>query len=82
MTNTLTARELEIARLVGIDGLTSKAVARALGLSWRTVEAHRSHIFNKLGVRNVVGLARMLARFEHMPPRNAVEWRSMQRAGY
>lgn len=43
----LTAREVEIARLVA-GGLGNKEIARTLYLSVRTVEAHLDHIFAKL----------------------------------
>jgi DNA-binding NarL/FixJ family response regulator len=45
----LTARELEVLRFVS-QGRTNQQVARELGLSVRTVEAHLTHIYNKLGV--------------------------------
>ncbi len=46
---TLTAREMEVLCLVS-QGRTNHQVARELGLSVRTVEAHLTHIYNKLGV--------------------------------
>jgi two-component system response regulator TtrR len=46
----LTPRELEITRLVTF-GETSKSIARALGISFRTVETHRARIIAKLGTR-------------------------------
>ncbi|MCF7688844.1 MAG: response regulator transcription factor [Cephaloticoccus sp.] len=54
---TLTAREIEIARLVS-EGLSSKEVAAQLNLSVRTVEKHRANIMEKLGVREVASLVR------------------------
>jgi len=44
-----TAREREIAQLL-ITGQTSKQIARALGISHRTVEAHRARLMHKLAV--------------------------------
>jgi DNA-binding CsgD family transcriptional regulator/DNA polymerase III delta prime subunit len=44
----LTARELEIARLVA-DGLTNRQIAVRLGISERTAENHLDHIRSKLG---------------------------------
>jgi PAS domain S-box-containing protein len=44
----LTAREREVARAV-MGGLTSKAIGRQLGISPRTVEAHRARLMKKLG---------------------------------
>jgi DNA-binding CsgD family transcriptional regulator len=44
----LTKREDEIRRLV-VDGLTNDAIASALGISSRTVEAHLRMLFRKTG---------------------------------
>jgi len=52
----LTAREMEIARLVR-DGRTNRQIARALGLSTKTVEAHLSRIFAKLSIPSRTVLA-------------------------
>ena len=45
----LTGREREVLRLVA-DGLANKQVARALGISERTVKAHLGRVFRQLGV--------------------------------
>lgn len=45
----LTERELQILRLVG-QGLTNKEIGKQLFISDRTVQAHLSNIFSKLGV--------------------------------
>lgn len=58
---TLTEREREVMKLV-VDGLSSKAIARALGISYRTVEVHRSHILEKLDVRTVPELIHLASR--------------------
>jgi non-specific serine/threonine protein kinase len=47
----LTQRELEIAGLIA-DELSNRDIATRLLLSQRTVEAHVTHIFNKLGVNS------------------------------
>ena len=52
----LTAREMEIARLVR-DGRTNRQIARALGLSTKTVEAHLSRILAKLSIPSRTVLA-------------------------
>ena len=56
----LTGRELEIARLVA-TGVTNDDVARHLGVSTRTVDAHLDHIRLKLGVRSRVDIAMWVA---------------------
>ncbi len=55
----LTDRELEIIRLV-VEGGHNKDIARALGVSSRTVETHRAQAMHKLGARSAAELAAML----------------------
>ena len=49
---TLTDRERQVMTLV-VKGSSSKAVAKSLGISYRTVEVHRGHILEKLGVGTI-----------------------------
>ena len=51
----LTERELEIVRLVA-SGYKNKEVGATLAISERTVKTHLTNIFQKLGVRDRVGL--------------------------
>jgi DNA-binding CsgD family transcriptional regulator len=53
----LTSRELEVLRLIAI-GHRTKEIAEVLVISPKTVEAHRSHILEKLGLRDRVALTR------------------------
>ncbi|HBI83839.1 helix-turn-helix transcriptional regulator [Orrella sp. NBD-18] len=53
----LTARERDVIHPVA-EGKSNKLIAIELGISMRTVEAHRARIFYKMGVRNAVQLAR------------------------
>jgi len=53
--NALTGRQLEVLQQIGA-GKSTKEIARALGLSAKTVEAHRAQIMERLGVRNVADL--------------------------
>jgi DNA-binding CsgD family transcriptional regulator len=57
----LTHREREVALLVA-DGLRSREVAERLGIASQTVKSHLKTIFDKLGVRNRVELARRLVQ--------------------
>ncbi len=45
----LTEREIEVLQLAG-KGITNREIADSLAISHRTVQAHLSHIFGKLGV--------------------------------
>jgi DNA-binding NarL/FixJ family response regulator len=54
---TLSARELEVARLVA-EGFSSKEIADRLDLSVRTVEKHRANIMDKIKVTEVASLVR------------------------
>ena len=62
---TLSDREREVMELV-VQGQSSKSIARTLGISYRTVELHRNHIFEKLGVQSVADLVRLAV--EHRAP--------------
>ena len=53
--NRLTDREMEIFNLIG-QGKSSREIAGELGLSIKTVEAHREHIKAKLGLRHSTDL--------------------------
>lgn len=53
----LTLRQTEILRLVA-SGLTTKEIARKLGISPKTVEFHRSRLMERIGVHDVTGLTR------------------------
>jgi DNA-binding NarL/FixJ family response regulator len=57
----LTPRELEIVKLVA-EGRTSEEIAEALVISRKTVEHHRSHILEKLGMRDRIDLTRYAIR--------------------
>ena len=54
--NELTSRELMVAEQVA-HGATNREIAEALDITERTVKAHLSAIFEKLGVRDRVQLA-------------------------
>src|SRR6266568_4844972 len=56
-----TQLEREVALLVA-DGLRSREVAERLGIASQTVKSHLKTIFDKLGVRNRVELARRLVQ--------------------
>jgi len=55
----LTERERDVMDLV-VAGLPNKLVADRLQISVRTVEVHRSRVFDKMGVKSAVELANLL----------------------
>jgi FixJ family two-component response regulator len=54
----LTARESEIVDAV-VAGRTTKQISEVLGVSQRTIDAHRASIFQKLGVSSAAELVRL-----------------------
>ena len=57
MHHALTPRQLEVLRLVA-QGHNTKTIARNLGVSSRTVDAHRYQISRRLQVHDVAGMVR------------------------
>ena len=62
----LSPREREVLARI-IEGLSNKAIARALDLSPRTVETHRAHVFEKLGADSLAQLVRGYAALVNAP---------------
>ncbi|MBP9159097.1 MAG: response regulator transcription factor [Sphingobium sp.] len=56
----LTQREQEVMRRI-LAGKLNKVIADELSIAMRTVEVHRSHVFEKMQVRSAVELSQMLA---------------------
>ncbi|MBA1291831.1 response regulator transcription factor [Pseudomonas lurida] len=57
----LTPRQLEILRLI-VRGKSTREIAHGLGLSIKTVEAHRSQIMKRLQIFDVAGLVLFAVR--------------------
>lgn len=55
--SSLSPREREIVQLIA-EEYTSAEIAQILAISEKTVEKHRSHLLEKLKVRNIAGLVR------------------------
>ena len=55
----LSSREREVLDLI-LAGKMNKVIADKLGISMRTVEVHRAHIFDKMNVKTAVELAGLL----------------------
>lgn len=60
-TGGLTPRQREVLSLIA-RGRSTKEIAFDLGLSVKTVEAHRAQIMQRLGIRDVAGLVRYAIR--------------------
>lgn len=58
--DTLSARESQVLRLAA-KGMAGKQIARALGISPKTVEQHKTRAFKRLGVPNQVAAVAMLS---------------------
>lgn len=57
----LTAREREVMNLI-LAGKFNKVIADELNIAMRTVEVHRSRIFEKMGVRSAVELSQLVSK--------------------
>jgi two-component system, NarL family, response regulator NreC len=57
----LSPRELEILKLIA-DGRSMKEIAAQLGLSVKTIEAHRQNIMEKLNLRSIAELIKYAIR--------------------
>ena len=57
----LTPRQREVLRLIA-EGKTTKAIARLLGVSVKTVETHRAQLMDRLDIHDVAGLVRHAIR--------------------
>ena len=63
----LSPRELEVAMLL-IQGLRQEDIARRLSLSAKTVNTHKSRLFEKTGVQDSIALARLAAQYGLVEP--------------
>lgn len=63
----LSAREREVLHLIA-EGLSAKEVATELSISTKTVEAHRTSLMRKLGVRKATELVRYALRHGLIEP--------------
>lgn len=66
MVSSLTNREREVLGAIA-RGLLNKEIAGELGISIRTVEAHRESIMRKLGVRSAAAMMRVAIDAELIP---------------
>jgi DNA-binding NarL/FixJ family response regulator len=67
----LSPRELEIALLL-VQGLRQEDIARRLSLSGKTINTHKSRLFDKLGIGDTIALARLLSQHGLLEPTQAL----------
>ena len=63
----LTSREREVLQLIA-EGLSAKEIAGELGISAKTVEAHRTSLMRKLGAKKATELVRYALRHGLLQP--------------
>src|SRR5438045_9027749 len=63
----LTAREFEVMQLV-ITGMLNKQVGGELGVGEKTIKVHRGRVMQKLGVKSVAELLRLVEKAVVPPP--------------
>jgi two-component system invasion response regulator UvrY len=63
----LSPRELEVALLL-VQGMRQEEIARRLSLSAKTVNTHKSRLFEKLGIQDTINLARMVRQYGLVDP--------------
>lgn len=57
----LTPREVQVLKLIAA-GLSTKQIASALSITFKTAASHRARIMDKLGIHEVAGLTRYAIR--------------------
>lgn len=67
----LSPREMEVALLL-TRGLRQEDIARRLSLSAKTVNTHKSRLFDKLGIKDPIALARLASQYGLVDPADAV----------
>jgi len=60
--DSLSPRELEIAMLL-VQGMRQEEIAKRLSLSAKTVNTHKSRLFEKLGIQDSIALARLSSQY-------------------
>jgi DNA-binding NarL/FixJ family response regulator len=57
----LTARQREVLQLIA-EGLSTKEIAKELGISLKTAQTHRANVMDRVGVHKVSSLVRLAIR--------------------
>lgn len=67
----LSPRELEVAMLL-VQGLRQDDIARRLSLSAKTINTHKSRLFEKIGISDSIALARLASRHGLLDPAHSM----------
>ena len=67
----LSAREMEVALML-TQGMRQEEIARRLSLSAKTVNTHKSRLFQKLRINDSIALARLVSRYGLADPARAL----------
>jgi len=67
----LSPREMEVALLL-TRGLRQEDIARRLSLSAKTINTHKTRLFDKLEIRDSIALARLATQFGLADPAHAI----------
>ena len=67
----LSPRELEVAMLL-LQGLRQEEIAQKLSLSAKTVNTHKSRLFDKLAIQDSIALARLAGQYGLTDPARAI----------
>ena len=67
----LSPREMEISLLL-TQGLRQEEIARRLSLSAKTVNTHKTRLFEKLGIQDAIALARLAGQYGLSDPAQAM----------
>jgi len=70
--DSLTPREMEVALLLN-QGMRQEAIARRLSLSAKTINTHKSRLFEKLAIRDSIALARLVSQYGLGDPAHTVQ---------
>ena len=67
----LIAREMEIAMLL-MQGLRQEQIARRLSLRAKTINTHKTRLFDKLQITDMIALARLASQYGVMDPAQTI----------
>lgn len=67
----LSPRELEVAMLL-VQGLRQEDIAQRLNLSAKTINTHKTRLFQKVGIQDNIALARLCAQYGLLDPAHSL----------